>query len=225
MGCEGVELCGLFGTPLDVAARVLRQSGLVACSAHVALDDLEQHLPREAERARTLGFSRLVVPWIEPPRTLEQAKARADRIDRVAEQVARAGLSLGYHNHDFEFADLGGGRMWDCIAAIAPERLFLEPDLGWVWHAGLVPCEFLKEHRGRCPLVHIKDFRSREGREFCPVGEGAIPYGVVVAHALWEGAEWLIAEQDEPGELSELEAAQRCVRTLRELVGSAVSGS
>src|SRR6266536_2144525 len=65
----------------------------------------------------------------------------------------------------------------------APE-LFIELDLGWAWYAGRDPVEVLERVHGRCPLVHVKDFRSRADRSFCPVGDGAVGYERVAPAAV-----------------------------------------
>ena len=74
---------------------------------------------------------------------------------------------------------------------------FLELDLGWAWYAGADPLTLLVRARGRCPLVHVKDFYSREPGSFAPVGDGAIGYERIAPAAVAAGAEWLLVEQDE----------------------------
>ena len=94
-----------------------------------------------------------------------------------------------------------------------PTRLFLELDLGWAWYAGADPLALLGRARGRCPLVHVKDFSSREPGAFAPVGDGAVGYERVAPAAVAAGAEWLLVEQDETDGPS-LEAARRSFEAL-----------
>ena len=37
-------------------------------------------------------------------------------------------------------------------------HVFAQIDLGWVLHAGVDPGAYLRSFKGRCPLVHVKDF-------------------------------------------------------------------
>jgi sugar phosphate isomerase/epimerase len=67
-----------------------------------------------------------------------------------------------------------------------------------VWEAGADPVTELERTTGRCPLVHVKDFRARGTREDCPVGEGQVGYEHVLPAAIDAGAEWLVVEQDNP---------------------------
>ena len=101
---------------------------------------------------------------------------------------------------------------------LAGEKLFLELDLGWAWYAGVDPVALLESARGRCPLVHVKDFHGREGRAFAPVGDGAVGYERVAPAAVEAGVEWLLVEQDETDGPS-LEAARRSLAALRGMLG------
>ena len=62
--------------------------------------------------------------------------------------------------------------------------------------------------------MHVKDFASREGRAFAPVGDGAVGYERVAPAAVAAGAEWLLVEQDETDGPS-LDAARRSLGALR----------
>ena len=94
---------------------------------------------------------------------------------------------------------------------------FLELDLGWAWFAGADPLTLLGRARGRCPLVHVKDFYSREPGSYAPVGDGEVGYDRVAPAAIAAGAEWLLVEQDETNGPA-LEAAQRSLEALTAMV-------
>ena len=97
---------------------------------------------------------------------------------------------------------------------LAGDDLFLEVDLGWAWVGGMDPVALLRRASGRCPLVHVKDFASAEGREFRPVGEGAIDYVRILPAAVDAGVEWLLVEQDETDGPA-LEAVERSLAAVR----------
>ncbi len=92
--------------------------------------------------------------------------------------------------------------------------MFLELDAGWAWYAGVDPVDLL----GRGPLVHIKDLRSRSGREFCAVGDGGVGYERFAPAAVEAGVEWLIVEQDE-SDGPELDDAARSYEALQRMLG------
>ena len=209
MGYEGVELFDLHGHEPDEVASWLADTGLVACGRHASLDAVESQLPDLAAEARTLGWHRLVVSWVDPS---ELGPALVRRLRAAAAAADAQGLELGFHNHDAEARPREGGASFldELLAGDAP---FLELDLGWAWYAGADPLPLLGRARGRCPLVHVKDFHSREPGAFAPVGDGAVGYERVVPAAVVAGAEWLLVEQDET-DGPPLEAARRSLEAV-----------
>ena len=143
----------------------LDERGLVAAGRHARLDVLEDELAALAEelararhrpcrdqldrsrRARASGRGGASGsparrarrcgsrPSPRVPQPLERARARSTAAVRSSTSCAR------------------------CRA----ELLWLELDLGWIWQAGADPVEELERTSGRCPLVHVKDYASREG--------------------------------------------------------------
>jgi sugar phosphate isomerase/epimerase len=214
MGYEGVEIFDLHGHEAAAVRAWLDELELTACSCHAGLDVIESRLPELAEEASVLGWRRLAISWLDPA-TLETP----DLVGRIASASAAAGalgLELGFHNHDAELRPLASGRTF---LDELPDELFLELDLGWAWYAGVDPVAVLGSARGRCPLVHVKDFRSREGRDFCPVGDGAVGYERIAPAAVAAGVEWLLVEQDE-ADGSTLDAARRSFDALTAMVGA-----
>ena len=213
MGYEGVELVGLHGHKPEDVASWLADTGLVACGRHASLDVVESELPALAEEARTLGWRRLVVSWVDPS---ELGPDLVSRLTAAAAAAEAQGLELGFHNHDAEVKPRDGGASF-LDDLLATNALFLELDLGWAWYAGADPLSLLGRARGRCPLVHVKDFSSREPGSFAPVGDGLVGYERVAPAAVEAGAEWLLVEQDET-DGPPLDAARRSFEALTAMV-------
>ena len=218
MGYEGVELFDLHGHAPEQVRDWLDGLGLAVAGRHVPLADLEGELPELAAQAAILGTKRVVLSWIEPPATRAQARLLAGRLHGIAGRAAGLGLELGFHNHDGEVRPLEGGPSFlDDLLAL---QLFLELDLGWIWWAGVDPAALLERTHGRVPLVHVKDFRRRGERSYCPVGDGAVGYEQLAPLAVAAGVEWLLVEQDET-EGPALAAAQRSLVALRSMLAVA----
>ena len=130
------------------------------------------------------------------------------RIAALRGPVQEAGLELGYHNHDAEIRQGFLDRL--------PDGVFVELDAGWTWWAGADPVDYL----GRGPIVHVKDFKDRETRSYCPIGDGAVGYERVAPAAVEAGAEWLMVEQDE-SEGPEIDAARRSYGALTAILNGA----
>ena len=216
LGYEGVELWQLHGHEPVRVRELLDELGLVAAGRHAGLEALETELPALAEEMTVLGTDRLTLSWIEPSREA------VGRIADVAEAARKLGLRLGFHNHapEVEPLDGSGETFLDLLRELSPELLWLELDLGWVWHGGADPVAELDRTSGRCPLVHVKDFRSRDTRDDVPVGDGAVGYELVVPAAVRAGAEWLLVEEDEV-EGPPFAAVERSLRAVRRFLAGA----
>jgi sugar phosphate isomerase/epimerase len=216
-GYEGVEFFGLLGhEPKEVRAW-LDEARLVAIGRHAGLDELEEALSLLADEVAVLGTDRVALSWVDPG-WFDQPHRVIERIEQVARAAHTAGLRFGFHNHAGELRPLNGGATFlDMLREFPPELLWLELDLGWAWYAGADPVAELAASRGRCPLVHVKDYRSREGHDDVPVGDGVVGYEHVVPAALAAGTEWLVVEEDEI-EGDAFAAVERSLAALRRML-------
>jgi sugar phosphate isomerase/epimerase len=208
VGYEGVELFDLHGFAASEVRSWLDALGLEVAGRHAGLDAIHTSLPELAAELAVLGSDRLTLSWIEPPASDAEARAAVATIAAAAQRVGDAGLRFGFHNHWAELERFEGGSVLDSLLELPADELWVELDLGWAWEAGVDPVELLERAHGRSPLVHVKDFRARGTREFCPVGYGAVGYDRVLPAAIAAGVEWLLVEQDET-EGSGLDAVKR----------------
>jgi sugar phosphate isomerase/epimerase len=123
----------------------------------------------------------------------------AEDLNYWGEQCRREGVIFSYHNHDFEFAPLGDTTMWEVLVRETdPDFVGLELDLYWVKYAGTDPETVLRDVADRVSLVHLKDMAPDNTLSDLPVGEGTLPWPTLLEAADAAGAEWFIAEQDNP---------------------------
>jgi len=217
LGFEGVELHDLHGHAPDEVRAMLDAHGLAVCGRHVGLEAAEDDLGGLAAELATLGTDRLVVAWIEPPRTPAEADAAVARLVRATGRAADTGLRLGFHNHDAEVAAQADGRSVLDLLLAADGGPFLELDLGWAWYAGADPIALVDTAGSRAPLVHVKDMRRDGGPVHVPLGRGDVDYEGLADAADRAGVEWLIVEQDET-DGDAFEAVAESLARLRSLV-------
>jgi sugar phosphate isomerase/epimerase len=169
--------------PVADIKKGLAETGLKNPSGHYLLPDLEAHLDERINTARELGeqYMILSVPWVADTSrfqgssgnqmdmfrnmlnglTLDDWKWNAEHFNKVGEQVKKAGLQLGYHNHNFEFRPIGDTTGYDELLRLTdPELVALQMDVGWVTVAGHDPIAYLKKYPARYRLLHIKDFKK-----------------------------------------------------------------
>jgi sugar phosphate isomerase/epimerase len=129
--------------------------------------------------------------------TGDDIKKSAETLQRAGEQAKKAGLQLVYHNHATEFDKTDGIISFDYFTSqINADLLKMELDLGWVFKAGKNPVEIFKKHKGRFPLLHVKDMTT--AGEIVPFGEGAYDFKDTFKNVDIAGMKYFFLEQDFP---------------------------
>ncbi|MBC8080581.1 MAG: sugar phosphate isomerase/epimerase [Gorillibacterium sp.] len=221
MGYKAVEFAGYFGTPAKELKALLNEVGLESPSAHVGLnfyepDKLESDLAKEIEYAKELGLSYIITPYAPLPETptMEDVRKLAHILETAGKQVTAAGLTYGYHNHDFEFKLVEGKAVIDHLLELVPaELLVAEFDLGWVHMGGQTPVDYINRYAGRVPLAHFKDFG--QGTRDTEIGKGVVDLKSVLPVAEAAGIRYFIVEQEEFAN-SSLESAKISLDFFRE---------
>ncbi len=234
MGYQGVELAGLYGLAPQEVKRILDEVGLVPISAHVPLADMMADLDKVISDYKLIGVKFLVVPYLpEEYRPLTDGyETVLAEMKRIGSAAAANGMTLLYHNHDFEFVTMPDGTFGfdDIYKQVPADALKAEPDTCWIKVAGQNPAGYVKKYAGRCPIVHLKDF-IKEGQpknlykligieteeqeedtgifEFRPVGFGQQLWEPILEASLEASAQWVVVEQDEHYDIPSLEAARR----------------
>lgn len=214
LGYQGVEFAGYGGLPAQEMKALLAETGLRAVSTHVGLQALEQDLAKEIAYCQAIGCTFLVLPWLAPElRTLETFRQLAPRLNAFGRQCQEAGITFGYHNHDFEFVQQNGETFMDVLLKHTDSTFVkLESDVYWMAYAGVDPSTFLQQHAGRVPLVHLKDMTPE--RTFTEVGAGTLNIAHIIEVARVSGTQEFIVENDAP-RLPSLESAKRSLENIR----------
>jgi sugar phosphate isomerase/epimerase len=200
IGYTAVEFAGYGGLSAQDIHTILDDLVLRASGAHTPLDSWETNPEGVISDMHALGCAHAIIPIIPPERRGEESVPRlADSFNRWGELCRSEGVTFSYHNHAFEFAPLGGTTMWDTLLRETdPELVHLELDLYWVRYGGVDPDSALRDLRDRVSLVHLKDMAPDEQRSDLPVGEGTMLWPELLRAADDAGAEWYVAEQDNP---------------------------
>jgi sugar phosphate isomerase/epimerase len=184
-------------------------------------------MAKAIEINQVLG-ARHIIMASPPPNTssLEDWKRVSGQLADASKQLAPHGLFAGFHNHRIEWNPLEGGqRVMDVIAANTPPEFVLQFDVGTCLEAGQDPLAWINAHPGRIRSLHLKDWApgteaDQKGYRVL-FGEGVAPWKAILAAAeATGGVEFYLMEQ-EGSRYSELETAQRCLATWREMRGKA----
>jgi len=113
-----------------------------------------------------------------------------EKLDRLKEQLATAGIALAHHNHHFEFKRMGGQTALAFMAEHSSVDFAL--DTYWTRRAGGDILALLEALRGRVILMHLRDFA---GKADCEIGRGDIPFKEVLGAAEQAGVRYGMIEQ------------------------------
>jgi sugar phosphate isomerase/epimerase len=131
--------------------------------------------------------------------TLDDYRRQAVNFNRWGEACAAAGLRFGYHNHEFEFAEIDGVLPYDVLLSETdPERVEMELDLAWACAGNADALAYFKTWPGRFSLWHIKDLD--ENGEETDIGDGDVAFKSIFAQAERASLEHGFVERDHPAD-------------------------
>lgn len=197
IGYKGVEFAGLHGfKPADIR-KVLDGAGLVASSSHTGLPT-KDNLQELIDTAGTLGY-KFIITGKGPDdfKTLDGIRKGAAEFQAAAQLLKGTGLSLGYHNHWWEMDRVEGRLGLDRFLELAPD-VFSQVDVYWATNFGAVDAaRFIREHKKRIPILHLKDGCLTPRHPHTAVGQGRLKMAPIVKAADAKVLQWLVVELDE----------------------------
>ncbi|ODT89631.1 sugar phosphate isomerase/epimerase [Phenylobacterium sp. SCN 70-31] len=249
MGYRNVELAGFLGRkPVEMRA-ALDRAGLKCASAHVQARALgpdggfDGDLDKLAEGLAAVGAVNAVMPSPRIPDRLAGRPAEGESIGDFYRRVTgaltlhdwqmnaaflnekgavlkKAGIRIGYHNHNFEFRPLSGNSggettgMEVLLKETDPDVVTFEIDVGWVAAAGLDPIALMQKHKGRFTMMHVKDLKAGTEPNFAlsmqptEIGSGKLDWKRLLPAAYAAGVRGFYVEQEPPFERPRIEAAK-----------------
>jgi sugar phosphate isomerase/epimerase len=244
IGYRAVQLAGFHGQSPRSMRSALDANGIACTSAHIAPQlrpgepSLAGDIGQLAADLHAIGVKKAITPVFlipdridgatRPGETRGQALARvaaqldaddwrrnADFLNQKGEALRREGLSIGYHNHNAEFAPLAGGLTGYSllVAHTDPALVSLELDVGWAVMAGQDVGALLQAFPGRFTHVHVKDVTRDVPVNFSfmqssvEVGQGVIDWRELLSRLFDAGVRTFTVEQDPPFMRARLEAA------------------
>lgn len=137
-------------------------------------------------------------------------KQIAELANEIGAKAQKRGLHYAYHNHNFEFRDLGGGETGYSVLLkeTDPELVKFEADVAWMALSGHNPLTILRASPGRFPLLHFRDFSALQPPIFelspernkllVELGQGKVPFKPIVQLAKRLHVEHYIVDQEPP---------------------------
>ena len=170
--------------------------GLVMCSTHAPV--LGDRQTEVLGAAGVLGTDTVIAP--SSPREFWDSAAGLDelagQLNAAARRAAEAGITIGYHNHGFEFDHRIDDRYaLEALADRLDPAVVLEIDTYWAHVAGADVVALLGRLGERVRFLHVKDGPGTREDPMTAVGTGVMDIPAIL-HAN-PAVAWQVVELDE----------------------------
>ena len=234
MGYKYVELAGyadgkFYGYEPAEFRKLVEDLGMEILSSHTQVEARGitlENATKMAEDHAKLGVKYCIQPWIveEARTTIASYQKMAADWNEIGRILKGYGIMFGYHNHNFEFAEVEGKIPYFdvMLAELDPNYVTLELDVFWVSKAGHNPVDIINKYPGRFELFHLKDMYTKQEpfyttvgvTDFAPVGEGVIDFKSIIAAKQTAGMKYMIVEQDQTADGDCFGAIQKSITNL-----------
>ncbi|MBN2001446.1 sugar phosphate isomerase/epimerase [candidate division KSB1 bacterium] len=203
IGYTTLELGGPMGDSLEEFLAFLKELGLRPLAGGASMSGFVESTQAVIEESLKMGKEWIICywPWTDSKegKTLDDWIKVAEQLNKIGEQVKKAGLKFAYHNHDLEFEITEGKIPYDILLdRTDPALVAMEIDLYWIIKGNQEPIPYFEKYPGRFPLWHVKDMDNTEERSFACVGQGIIDFPSIFERAETAGLKHMFVEHDRP---------------------------
>ena len=212
LGIVNIELFGLESMNVEEFKLLMDKSNITSRSTHVSYESLTD--PSDIiNRANKMNIKHIIVP-APPSRKDAEFKNTFNmneeewiefgkKLSSYVNVFEDAGLTLGYHNHSYEFISLPSGKLpIECVMDQS-ENLKFEIDLGWTTAGGADPNIWVERYANKIIACHLKDFYSQDKDMLdhsnqSAVGDGFINWRELINKIKKTNCNLFIIEHDDP---------------------------
>ncbi|MDF0596226.1 sugar phosphate isomerase/epimerase family protein [Psychromarinibacter halotolerans] len=181
-------------------------NGLTMPTGHFSLEMVRDEPGRVLEIATVLGMKGVFVPAVGPEERVKDAAGWAELgrvLARIGKPVQDAGLTFGWHNHAFEFAEIDSAETpLDLILQGGP--LALEFDVAWAVVGGQDPLDWIEKYGDRLYAAHIKDIapdgECEDEDGWADVGHGTMDWPTIMTALRRTPCQYFVMEHDNPSD-------------------------
>jgi sugar phosphate isomerase/epimerase len=176
---------------------IINDAGLSCPSCHFGYGELTtDKLDERIEFSRQLGLTQMICStfWLPKTATLNDYLIAADKLNKAAEKIKKAGMQAGFHNHEFEFATLDGQLIYDALMGRFDHDLVKMQFQTEVINLGYKASTYFTKYPGRFISSHLSDWTA--DKKQVPIGQGVIDWKEFFAAAKTGGVKNFFVEMD-----------------------------
>jgi len=187
-GFQTIELCspvGYASSGFGVLAKykgaelrkILGDLGVKCESSHFDMKELREDQAGRIAWAKDLGLTQMLVPTLNGPRTptMDDVKRAADEYNKMGEQAAKAGITQGLHNENFELTTVDGRRTYDILLDLLDPKLVKFQFQISTISRGYDAAEYFTKYPGRFVSMHVQGW-STETKTQMAVGQDSLDW-------------------------------------------------
>lgn len=205
-GFETIELCSpasygdfkplLSMTPQQLRAKI-QAAGLQCVSCHYGFGELKGHLDERIDYAKGLGLRQMIIATFGIPRSAKMTDwmSACDAANKLGERTAKAGIQLGFHNHEFEFQKVDGELIYDKLMGEFDPKYIKSQFQVSVIRLGYHAADYFEKYPGRFISMHVQDWSPDKAKEVA-TGTGIVDWKKTFAAAKKGGIKNYFVEMD-----------------------------
>jgi len=208
LGYESLEMCSPpgyessgFGPLIKLKAKEMKQiindAGLICESTHYGMGEFREHLSERIDFALESGQKQMILSsfWLPKDATLDDWLKAADELNEMGAKAKKAGILMGFHNHNMEFAKIGGSLIYDALMnRFDPDLVKMQFQVA-VIELGYKASDYFKKYPGRFISAHLADW-SPEQKKAVPAGQGIVDWKEFFASVKTGGVKNIFVEMD-----------------------------
>ena len=182
--------------PADMK-KMIEDTGLSCPSCHFGSAEFnDDKIDASIEFAKGLGLSQMICStfWLPKTATIADYQADADKLNKAAEKIKKAGMITGFHNHSFEFVQIEGQLIYDALLDRFDANLVKMQFQTEVINLGYKGPDYFKKFPGRFISAHLSDWTAEKKQ--VPIGQGVIDWKEFFAAAKANGVKNYFVEMD-----------------------------
>jgi sugar phosphate isomerase/epimerase len=175
---------------------IITDAGLSCPSCHFTFPELTDKLDDRIEFAQQLGLSQMICStfWLPKTAGLKDYFDAADKLNKAAEKIKKAGMQTGFHNHEFEFAKIDDQLIYDALMSRFDPDLVKMQFQTEVINLGYKASTYFNKYPGRFISSHLSDWTA--DKKQVPIGQGIIDWKEFFAAAKTGGVKNFFVEMD-----------------------------
>jgi len=206
LGFETVEMCSPpgydFKSLLNITAKEMKKTmndaGLTCPSCHYGFEELRNNLDERIAFALEVGQTQMILSsfGISKNATMDDWRRAADELNKIGIKAKSAGIQMGYHNHNNEFAKINEVLIYEeLMKTFDPAYVKMQFQVA-VITMGYKAADYFRKYPGRFISAHLADFAA-DKKQQVPVGKGIVDWKEFFAALPTGGVQNIFVEMDE----------------------------